>query len=160
VIAIAPPLRRPAGLAALALALAGLAAWPWLVPTAVPARPQAMAGTAASAAALAPLPPVAAFAAMVERPLFAPSRRPEARAAAAAAAGPALASRYRLLGLVGVGAARKALLAEGARRFEVKEGDALAGGKVVRIEQDRLVLSLPGGEVALRLGSAATETPR
>jgi hypothetical protein len=152
-----PALRREHGLAALVLAFAGLAAWPWLAPATVSDRPPPSAPVAAIAAPVpASLPPLAAFAATVERPLFAPSRRPAAASVAAPGAAPAAAAHYRLIGLIGVGSERRALVADGARRLEVKPGDALGGLPVVRIEPDRLVLRSSAGEVALKLGPAAT----
>jgi len=153
-----PSLRRDHALAAAVLLFAGVAAWPWLVSPAVHDRPPA-AGTAAPAAALAPLPPLAEFGAIVERPLFLPSRRPEAAIGVAGPAAPGAESRYRLLGLVSAGPARKALVADGARRFEVKEGDRLDDWTVRRVEQDRLVLSSPAGEAVLKLAPAAAVKP-
>ena len=61
------------------------------------------------------------------------------------------AARYRLLGLLTVGATRRALIADGNRRFEIAEGASLGSSTVARIEQDRVVLSSPSGQVEMRL---------
>jgi hypothetical protein len=138
--------------------LTGLAIWPWVAPLAAPGL-VAEAGTPPPAPAIADLPPLATFRAVFERPLFSPSRRPPAQAPVPGTGG---AARYRLLGVLTAGPTRRALLAEGKRRFEIAEGAALDGWTVARIEQDRVVLSSPGGETELRLhraGPNRTEPP-
>jgi hypothetical protein len=142
-------------LATAAIGLAMLAAWPWLAPVsyAVPGS----SGPAQSAApAIAGLPGFATFSAVVERPLFSPSRR-AAPFEPAPAAGVGIASRYRLIGVVTAGAVRYAWLSDGKRSFQLGEGDPLDGWTVQRIEQDRLVLTAPAGEAVLSLRRAAEE---
>jgi hypothetical protein len=149
-----PPRPRPNHvLAGAAVLLSLLAIWPWVAPQAAPGRATAAADTPPPPPAIADLPPLATFRAVFERPLFSPSRRPPADEATPVL-GIGIAERYRLLGLLTAGQARRALLAEGARRFEVAEGAALDGWTVTRIEQDRVVLSSPGGETELRLHRA------
>jgi hypothetical protein len=140
-------------LAATAAILAALAVWPFVAPhSRPPLRPPA--ARPAAAADTAHLPPFAAFAAVAERPLFAPSRRP-ANAAAGALLGNGLAARYRLLGIIADGGSRHAWLAKrlaaGAPSFEIGEGDTLEGWTVRRIGEDRLILASPAGETALVL---------
>jgi type II secretory pathway component PulC len=103
---------------------------------------------------LAALAPFVDYAATIERPLFSPSRRPEAAAAAPNASG--IASRYRLQGLVIAGTTRHALVTEiaGGHTQELGEGDALEGWTVTRIEQDRVTLTSPAGEATLALPRA------
>ena len=147
-------------LASAAAFLAAAAIWPWL-PSATASRPTAeTARPAADSGAIAGLPPLASFAATVERPLFSPSRRP-ATADRQAPPGTNIEIRYRLQGLVTAGHERRALLKEaaGQRRLEVGEGDAVEGWIVKRIEQDRLVLSSSTGEATLTLGRAGAATP-
>ena len=140
-------------LAGAGVLLSVLAIWPWVAPLAAPGRVPAADDTPPPPPAIADLPPLATFRAVFERPLFSPSRRPPADGTAPAP-GIGIAERYRLLGLLTAGQARRALLAEGSRRFEVAEGAALDGWTVTRIEQDRVVLSSPGGETELRLHRA------
>ena len=54
------------------------------------------------------------------------------------------------------GDSRRALLAEGKRRFVIAERGTLEGWTVARIEHDRVVLSSPAGEAVLILQPAAT----
>ena len=142
-------------LGAAAAALVALAVWPWLISPA-PARSVAAAPDATAAAQSVPsLPPLARFAAISERPLFSPTRKP-APGEKAAPAGPGIEQRYRLLGLMNTGDSRRALLAEGKRRFVIAERATLEGWSVARIEHDRVVLSSPAGEAVLILQPAAT----
>jgi general secretion pathway protein N len=143
-------------LSAVAALLLGLALWPWVAPVGAPVRPADNPPVAPPT--IAPLPPLTVFAALFERPLFSPSRRPAAARAPVAAVG---VERYRLLGIIGTAQTRRALLADGNRRVEIAEGETVDGATVVRIEQDRVVLSSPGGEAVLRLrrGSAAEPPP-
>jgi type II secretory pathway component PulC len=98
------------------------------------------------------LPGLAAYAAIVERPLFVPSRRPPPDVTSS------IEGRYRLLGIVGAGAKRRAFVADGTRRIEVGEGDAIDGWTVKEIEQDRVLLTSPAGDAAaLKLARAAPE---
>jgi hypothetical protein len=147
-------LRLPHALAAAAMILAAIAIWPWLVPPGPATRPLAAPQASAPASSFASLPPLAAYAAIVERPLFAPTRRP---APGAAASGASADNRFRLIGIVGTGPKRKAFVADGTRRSEVAEGDALDGRTVKEIGQDRVVLSSPAGETVLKLVRTAPE---
>jgi hypothetical protein len=146
-------------LLAVAALFAAAAVWPWVAPITPPSS--AAARDSAAAATVPTLPPPAAFAAVSERPLFSPSRRPPAVAAAPLAS--AVAARYRLIGVIAIGGNRRALLADGLRRIEISEGGALDNWTVSRIEQDRVVFATPGGETALALQRASPEaspTPR
>ena len=136
-----------------AVALVCVAVWPWVAPisAATPSRGE----NAPAKATVAPLPDAAAFAAIGERPLFSPSRRPAPTNKAPAQTG--AATRYRVLGLMTVGAARRALLADGSQRIEVSEGTVLDRWTVARIEADRVVLSGPEGQAVLELHRAASE---
>jgi hypothetical protein len=151
-------LRLTVALTAAAALLAGAAVWPWL------AEPAAASDVAApvpetGATAIVQLPPLANFAAIVERPLFALSRRPNPTDKALAAAGAGL--RYRLIGIVAAGKDRHALLADpsGPRPIEIGEGAALDGWTVDSIEQDRVILSGPAGAAALGFGAAVNGKP-
>ena len=149
-----PELRLNHLLGAAAAAVVALAVWPWLISPA-PARSVAAALDTAAAQPVPSLPPLARFAAISERPLFSPTRKP-APGEKAAPAGPGIDQRYRLLGLMNTGDSRRALLAEGKRRFVIAERGTLEGWTVARIEHDRVVLSSPAGEAVLILQPAAT----
>ncbi|MGH7092093.1 MAG: hypothetical protein ACREFB_00990, partial [Stellaceae bacterium] len=95
-------------------------------------------------------PPAAQFAAVAERPLFSPSRRPPAGKAPTVAGG-GIEQRYRLIGVVTVGHEPRALLLEGARRFELGVGGRLDGFTVLHIEHARVVLASPAGQAVLPL---------
>jgi hypothetical protein len=151
-----PALRLDHALGAAAIALAGIAIWPWLVPPTPAIRPLALPQASAPSPSLVPLQPLATYAAIVERPLFAPSRRPPP-GAPAAGLGPSIESRYRLIGIVGAGAKRNAFIADGARRTQIAEGDTLDGWTVKKIDQDRVLLTSPAGDAALRLSRAPPE---
>jgi general secretion pathway protein N len=150
---LAPRLNHVLGGAALLFGL--LAAWPWLVPLSPPAH-RADPTAAPPEAALASLPPLSSYAAIVERPLFAPTRRP-APGAPVATAGPSTEGRYRLIGIVGTAAKRHAFIADGTRRADLSEGDAFDGWTVKEIGADRVVLASPAGETVLKLSRAAPE---
>jgi len=140
-------------LAAAALLFAMLAAWPWLTPVAAP--PPA-SGSRPPEVAAPPLPALAAparYAAIIERPLFAPSRRAASAALDAATTGSP--ARYRLVGVIAVGQTRWALLVDGARTLQVGPGDRLDDWTVRRVEHDRVVLSSSSGETVLQLRSPA-----
>ena len=139
----------------IALALVALGVWPWLVQD-EPQPARAPAATAVAVATLPPMPPLAHFASVVERPLFSPSRRPDKTAPTSAATAD-LASRYRLIGIVTEADVRHAWLLENGRRFEIAEGDRLAGASVGRIEADRVVLLSGGSETILRLRPTPAE---
>jgi hypothetical protein len=137
--------------AALAL-FALLALWPWFAPEAGSAPPPGKPAPAQPE--LSALPPRSAFSAIVDRPLFSPTRRP---VPGAATGGKGIETRYQLLGLVVSETVRRAWLADGARHFELGEGDKLDGWTVARIEQDRLVLTSPSGQAVLALRTPAEE---
>jgi hypothetical protein len=149
---------RTLALAAANLVVAAIAVWPWLPDRAQSARISA-APSVAARPMLASLPPLAAFTATSERPLFSPSRRPPAAAAPRGTS--ALDGRYRLLGLVIAGTARRALVAEiaGGRKFEIGEGEAIEGWVVKRIDRDAVLLASPSGEATLTLRNAAGAAP-
>jgi hypothetical protein len=86
--------------------------------------------------------------------LFSPTRRPT-HTDAPAVAGTPFETRYRLIGLVTTETARRAWLAEGARHFDVGEGDTVDGWKIVRVERDRLLLSSSNGQATLTLRRTA-----
>jgi len=134
------------------LLLIGVAIWPWFAPTPA-ASHAAVPDNATQPRPVAALAPAASFAAIGDRPLFSPTRRPAPPAAKAVPQGPA--TRYRLIGLVTDGDSRRALVADGARRIAVDDGGKLDSGTVVRIEDDRIVLSSTEGETVLTLQSAS-----
>jgi hypothetical protein len=136
-----PTLRLNHVLGALAAVFAAVAIWPWLMPPIPTSRPAAEPSTVAPALSATNLPGLATYAAIVERPLFVPSRRPPPGATSS------IAGRYRLLGIV-----------DGTRRIEIGEGDAIDGWTVKAIEQDRVLLTSPAGEAAaLKLARSAPE---
>jgi hypothetical protein len=144
-------LRPNHALLALAVLLAGLAAWPLLPMRSPPRlRPAAVSPTPV----LAKLPPATAFAAVAARPLFSPSRRPPAAVQGPVAAS-GLVERYRLIGVVDAGGEQRALLLDGTRRVRVEVGARLGGFAVSRIEHDRVVLTSPTGETVLPLRQSA-----
>jgi general secretion pathway protein N len=149
----APRLNHTLGAAA--ILFAALAAWPWLAPPVPATRPPAAPPANPPAPALAALAPLANYAAIVERPLFSPSRRPAP--GAPSALGPSVESRYRLLGIVATGTKKKAFIADGARRSEIAEGETLDGWTVQEIGRDRVRLTSPSGEALLKLAPAAAE---
>ena len=131
---------------------AALAIWPFL-PAAAPPQSTPPAPPAPLRMP-APLPPLSRFSALVERPLFSPSRRPVA-SERLDLGNSGLAARYRLLGIMIDGGRQTALIGEGTRRFELGVGESLAGWTVARIEQDRVVLNSASGEAALTFRPAA-----
>jgi hypothetical protein len=149
-----PVLRLNHTLGAAAIFFAALAAWPWLFPPVPATRLLAAPQANIPAPTLAPLPPLTSFAAIVERPLFSRSRR-----APPGATGASIESRYRLIGIVATGPKKKAFFAEGARRLEIGAGYTLDGWTVSEIGQDRVRLTSPAGEAALKLAPAA-EPPK
>jgi hypothetical protein len=150
-----PAPRLDHALGAVTIVCAVLAVWPWLSPPVPTTRLPAAQPANAPAPAPAALPPLASYSAIVERPLFNPSRRPPP--GVAAALGPSIESRIRLLGIVATGPKRKAYVAEGASRVEIAEGDTLDGWTVKQIGQDRVLLTSPAGEASLKLKPAAPE---
>lgn len=153
-----PPLGINHALGATAIAFSIVAVWPWLFPPVPAVRPLAAPTANAPEPTLAPLPPLAAFAAIVERPLFSPSRRPPP--GATGLLGASIESRYRLIGIVATGWEKKAFVAEGARHFEIAEGDTLDGWTVSEIGRDRVRFTSSAGQAALKLVPAAGEAPK
>jgi hypothetical protein len=153
------PMRPSAShlLAGLALLLGLLAVWPWVSPISAALPAPGASETATPPVSVAALPPQAALTAIGERPLFSPTRRPSAIARTRPAAG--AATRYRLLGLITVGAVRRALVADGSRRVEIGEGGTLDSWSVARIGQDQVVLSSAEGEIVLTLRPASVDPP-
>lgn len=148
-----PSLRLDHLLGGAAAVLILLLVWPWLQsPPAV--RAEAPSEQSAPAPELSAMPPLARFSAIGERPLFSSSRRP-VPGEKAVPAGPGIEQRYRLLGILTTGDSRRALLAEGKRRFAVMEGGMLEGWRIAHIEHDRIVLSSSAGEAVLQLQPAA-----
>ena len=143
-------------LAAANLIAAALVIWPWL-PASAPAPHAAAPPSENDAPKLAKLAPFADFAAITERPLFAPTRRPTPAVKPATIA---IESRYRLQGIIGVGSARHALIAPvaGGAGLDLGEGDALEGWTVKSIAPDRVVLTSPSGEATLAFGQAGGAT--
>ncbi|MGQ9369548.1 hypothetical protein [Azospirillum sp. ST 5-10] len=110
-------------------------------------------------------PPLAAFAAVVERPLFVPERRPAPPAAAATAA-----VGLRLVGIVGVGGRTAAVLrSDDGRTVTAAPGEGGEGWRVLEVGVDRVVLDHGGARRELELtarpdgggrpGAARTPTP-
>jgi hypothetical protein len=134
-----------------------IAAWPWLSPPVPSARPRAAAPSSTPAPVLTALPPLTSFSAIVERPLFSPSRRPPPGTDAALA--PSVAGRYQLLGIVATGLKKRAFLADGARHFDIAEGDRIERWTVKQIGTDSVLLSSSEGETVLKLKPATAEPP-
>jgi general secretion pathway protein N len=151
-------LRLDHALGGAVLVLAAIAVWPWLAPLVSPPPPRA-APLEKAPPALAPLPPITSFAETIERPLFAPTRRPQPGGNATEAP---VEGTYRLLGIVGEGSRRTALVASGNRRVNLAVGDTLGEWSVREIGQDRVVLSSATGATTLKLSRGAPEpaTPR
>jgi hypothetical protein len=152
-----PALRLNHLLGATAAVCAVFAIWPWLLPPVPATRPLAAAPASAPAPAIAPLPPLTSFSAIVERPLFSPSRRPPPGTDAALA--PSVAGRYQLLGIVATGLKKRAFLADGARHFDIAEGDRIERWTVKQIGTDSVLLSSSEGETVLKLKPATAEPP-
>ncbi len=152
-----PAFRLNHALLIAAVLLLALTIWPW-PPGREPASPRAGGAEAtAPVAGLPALPPLAQFAATGERPLFSPTRLPAALDKPTPVV-TGLETRYRLLGVVITGRERRAMLAEGARRFELGVGGVLDGCTVARIEQSRLTLTCRAGEAVLPLRQTTGST--
>ena len=152
-----PSVREDHALAGAIALFVGLAIWPWVAPPAPTVRPPAGPPERAAVSTLPALPPMNSFSAIVDRPLFSPSRRPAQNSPGPA--GPAVESRYRLLGVLNVGARKKAFVADGTRRVEVFEGDMLDGWRVKEVGVNRVLLTSPTGEAAIKLKPAAAAEP-
>lgn len=138
----------------LAILCAALAAWPWLAPRAD--LPISMKAPPSEAPLASPLPPLDALNATLQRPLFETLRRPAGKPAVAVQqdGAPLVLGRYRLLGIVGSGGRRSALLAPiagGASRL-LAAGDMLEDWRVVQVGEGDLTLARGGDSqtVALR----------
>jgi hypothetical protein len=134
------------GLAAANLAVAALALWPVMAPVGAASMAPAAAPARADRPAPGRLGPSASFDAIAARPLFSPTRRPDASAPAGG-----LAARYRLIGIVTVRDRGRVLLAPiaGGRAIELGKGDALEGWTLKRIERNGALFASPAGEAAL-----------
>lgn len=122
--------------------------------------PAPVAGAAPAPQSQAPLtaPSPGAFAAIVERPLFSPTRRPPQAPAAApqAAAAPAPPPQpigFSLAGIVIADGTRVALvqLQTDGSLVQVPEGGEVDGWKAVKIEAERAVFRRGGDEASLAL---------
>jgi len=151
---VKPAVSAPQLTAGAALLLVAAAIWPWVAPAGAPRNTASTEG-AAPPPPLRMLPPLTALSAIAERPLFSPTRRPNAPAAAPVET--SQPGRYRLLGVIGVGNSRRALVVDGSRRIEISEGGALDTWTVKRIEIDRVVLATPHGETVLSVQRAGPE---
>lgn len=115
------------------------------------------ASAAAVAAQVGSLGPLAAYADVVERPLFAPSRRPPAAPVAAPVPPvPVAASRpppaIELVGVAMSGDRHYALVrTPGGRSTRVAEGESVEGWQVTHIEADRIRLNRGGDAVDISL---------
>jgi len=162
--ALSLPILRAGALLALAAVCGGLAfvVYTELAASDPPAAPSV--GTTALPPAPAPapvftMPPPQSYAAVSERPLFSPSRRPPT-----AAATPAAASEISALSLTGIiisGDERIALVASGepATVSRLKEGQTLGGWTVRSIQQDRVVLERDATQQELKLTEKARPAP-
>lgn len=138
------------------MVLAGLAAFPWVFPRAVPKATQP-SPVAAKPAAVNPwvIPDLAVLSATTSRPLFSASRRPAPPIAKVkAAAEPPKARRlvgYRLTGIVRSSTQRLILLTEekSGRVVEVHEGEKVDGWSLMSIDAEHVRLSRDGHEIDL-----------
>ena len=143
---------------ALVLLFAVVAAWPWLFPPVPSVRKLATPPASAEPRRLAAPQPLAHYAAIVERPLFSPSRRPAPGSSTTVS--PSADTHYRLVGVIASGARKKALIVDGARRVEVGEGEALDSWTVKKIGQNNVELTSPTGEAILKLKPSMMEPPK
>ena len=149
----------------IALAIA-LAALPWLPPIdQAPAVPPSASSLAPSTQAMAAaLPGLEAFPETNRRPLFTPDRRPAPRLQPSAAT--TVPGIDRLVGIVSLPGARRAMLSGATGLRTVVPGDAVNDWTVQAIEAERVVLSrgmeriiLSIGEAVPAIGSAARGQP-
>jgi len=130
--------------AALAMAMTAL---PWLFGPAgkvtgagsAPAAPSAMGAPSA-------LPPLEDLRATRAQPLFAADRRPLPGAAPASPG-------YELIGIVGVGQDRRALIRLATGTLVLAEGDRLGEWVLQSVEIERIVLSRAADRLILSIGS-------
>ena len=135
---------------ALALFIGVLAVYPWLAP--IPADLATVTSDDAQRRPppLAVMPALTTFSAVFDRPLFSASRRP-AVAAPSPNRDAATVANFRLLGVVEAPGLRHALVSDGGRAREVREGESLGGWTVTRIEHDGLLLSSAASRIELPL---------
>jgi hypothetical protein len=121
-------------------------------------RARATAAAQAEAREEAPRPPGAAYAVVATRNLFNPAR---SDAATGPAAGPALAAKPLLHGVVIRDGASVAYLEDPAtkRTSGYRVGDAIAGGTLQAIKADGVVIARPDGPVDVRLRDPAKPRP-
>ena len=158
------------------LGLWALAAWPWRVeieariasalgditaPTVSGSeRPPATAPITMPPAILPPTKAADAFAEMVARPLFHPSRRPPAKVVPQKIEPPSTLVGYRLTGIVRSAAKRMILLQEVASGRVVELGEeSLDGWTVTRIGEDGVFLRSGTREINLSRGPDDTTGP-
>ncbi len=139
-------------LAVIAAGLGMVVAMEWNAPASSPAAevPPA-AATVSKATAPAPvfsLAPLSNFAAVTDRPLFAPDRRPAPEASETLGSWSALT----LAGIVVTPGSREALIAHGTppKIVHLQEGQSVDGWVVRSIEPDRIVVANAGEQHELR----------
>jgi hypothetical protein len=121
--------------------LLALAAWPWLR---APSSDLRATPATSRSAALPTVPALDSFRETIDRPLFAPDRRPTAAVRAAPAQG------LRLEGVMVIGATKRAVIKQAdGRTARVGEGDTVGEWTVREITADTVVLS--AGERRLEL---------
>ncbi len=132
--------------------LLAIAAAPWLLPLnrLLPQPsltvPPAAANKGAPLANLMEPPAIETFSAMIQRPLFAASRRAPDQTPSVSGKGPMLFGRYRLSGVVVTEGRRLALLVDGkGQHVSVEEGGELDGWRLQSVSPRRLVFA-KGGE--------------
>lgn len=142
---------RHLALASVAAALSGLLAWQHLAPDPGPSRALAIRsapgdGVPPETVTILPIaPPPGAFTAIVERPLFDPSRRPPEPPAAPVVERtvrqPAPLSGFTLIAIVIANGERLGVVqTPDRRRVELRAEDSLDLWTVKRIDSDRMVL--------------------
>ena len=126
------------------------------LPLPLPPTPRAAAPGAVSVPAPTPAASAGAYGLVVSRNLFSPSRS-EAPAGPVVAAGP----KPLLHGVVMDGPKSRAYLEDPTvkRTFGYAVGDAVSGGRVQSISQDRMVIARPDGLVEVLLQDPAKPVP-
>ena len=150
-------------LAAASLLLTGFIVWRlWagLVapnpPTPPPPAAASLTTNAVPGAGAFSAPPLSVFAAVVERPLFVPDRRPRDPEPQAQADAGAL----RLVGVVASKDRMAAVLRDGdGRTYTLAAGEAGPGWRVTLVESDRAMVEDAGGVREHRLSPRAVEPP-
>jgi len=118
------------------------------------AADKAPAAAAAGAAGDLSGVPLEHFRAIVERPLFSPTRRPPPSAAAEPDAGP---RQFQLKGVVVSAREQRALVVSQStgKSYQVKTGDVVEGWRVERITAQSATFTKDGVETLVRLVPAA-----